>query len=92
MKQSQNSEDQSQSSRQDNLGRATVNDREARIRERAHAIWERDGRPEGLANQHWERAASDLDREDAAIQREGIEDVKPGVRPKGDADFARDKG
>jgi hypothetical protein len=69
-----------------------MEDREKRIRERAHALWEQDGRPEGLADQHWERAASDLDREDAAIQREEIQGAKPGVRPRGDADFVRDKG
>jgi len=56
-------------------------DREARIRRRAHEIWEQEGRPEGLANQHWERAAQDLDREDAAIQREGIAGEKPGTKP-----------
>jgi hypothetical protein len=66
-------------------------DREARIRRRAHELWEAEGRPEGQADRHWRRAAEDLDREDAAIQREGIVSEKPGVRPKGDADFARDK-
>ena len=66
-------------------------DRTARIRKRAHEIWEAEGRPEGQADRHWSRAAEDLDREDADIQREGIAGEKPGVRPKGDADFARDK-
>ena len=55
-------------------------DREARIRRRAHEIWEQEGQPEGLAAQHWERAAQDLDREDAAIHREGIASEKPGVK------------
>ena len=31
-------------------------DPEARIRERAHALWEEEGRPEGRAEEHWERA------------------------------------
>jgi hypothetical protein len=66
-------------------------DRDARIRRRAHEMWEAEGRPEGQADHHWSRAAEDLDREDAAIQREGVAGEKPGVRPKGDADFARDK-
>jgi hypothetical protein len=66
-------------------------DRTARIRKRAHEIWEAEGRPEGEAERHWTRAADDLDREDAAMQREGIAGEKPGVRPKGDTDFARDK-
>jgi hypothetical protein len=74
-----------------NLGRGTPGDREDRIRQRAHEIWEAEGRPEGQADHHWSRAADDLDREDAAIQREGIAGEGPGARPKGDADFVRDK-
>lgn len=35
-------------------------DREARIRERAQAIWEEEGRPEGRDREHWERAAAEL--------------------------------
>ena len=66
-------------------------DRDARIRRRAHELWEAEGRPEDQADRHWSRAADDLDREDAAIQREGVAGEKPGVRPKGDADFVRDK-
>ena len=46
-------------------------DRDARIRRRAHDLWEAEGRPEDQADRHWSRAAEDLDREDAAIQREG---------------------
>jgi hypothetical protein len=36
-------------------------DREARIRERAHAIWEEEGRPAGKETEHWERAANEVD-------------------------------
>ncbi|MDP9132414.1 MAG: DUF2934 domain-containing protein [Nitrospirota bacterium] len=36
-------------------------DREARIRERAHAIWEEEGRPVGKEREHWERAAKEVD-------------------------------
>ena len=74
-----------------NLGRGTPGDREDRIRQRAHEMWEAEGRPEGQADRHWSRAAEDLDREDAATQREGNAGENPGVRPKGDADFVRDK-
>jgi hypothetical protein len=74
-----------------NLGRGAPSDREDRIRQRAHELWEAEGRPEGQADRHWSRAAEDLDREDAAIQREGMAGEKPGVRPKGDADFVREK-
>ena len=35
--------------------------REERIRRRAYDIWEREGRPEGRASEHWYRAAGELD-------------------------------
>ena len=31
-----------------------------RIRERAHAIWEQQGRPEGLAETHWYQASAEV--------------------------------
>jgi hypothetical protein len=54
-----------------NLGRCTPGDREERIRQRAHEIWQSAGRPEGQADRHWSRAAEDLDREkDAELIRD----------------------
>jgi len=41
-------------------------DREARIRQRAHELWEGEGRPEGRSDEHWERATAEVDREIAA--------------------------
>jgi Protein of unknown function (DUF2934) len=40
-------------------------DREARIRARAHELWEKEGRPEGEEKRHWEHAAREIEREDA---------------------------
>ena len=54
-----------------NLGRGTPGDREDRIRQRAHELWEQEGRPDGRAQQHWEHAAQDLDRKDSEIQQDG---------------------
>jgi len=34
--------------------------REQRVRERAHAIWEREGRPEGREKRHWAEAEAEL--------------------------------
>ena len=65
-----------------NLGRGAPFDREERIRQRAYEIWEKEGQPEGHAQRHWERAAQDLDQEDAEIRREGIAGEKPGAKPK----------
>ncbi|MBP7003194.1 DUF2934 domain-containing protein [Amaricoccus sp.] len=37
-----------------------VEDVETRIRERAHGIWESEGRPEGRAEAHWLAAAAEI--------------------------------
>lgn len=55
-------------------------DREDRIRERAHRIWEEEGRPLGRHEQHWHRACNEIDTETRhAGARSGISDV-PGAR------------
>lgn len=38
-----------------------------RIRERALALWEREGRPEGRHLAHWEQAAREIAEEDTAL-------------------------
>lgn len=38
-----------------------------RIRARAHALWEREGRPQGRHLAHWEQAAREIAEEDAAL-------------------------
>ncbi|MBY5518260.1 DUF2934 domain-containing protein [Rhizobium leguminosarum] len=40
-------------------------DRENRIRERAHQIWEREGGGEGNQDRHWEQASREIDAENA---------------------------
>ncbi|OHV88652.1 DUF2934 domain-containing protein [Mesorhizobium sp. ORS 3428] len=45
-------------------------DRQERIRRRAHEIWEQAGRPEGAHLQHWDQAAAEIDAE-----------KKPKVKP-----------
>ena len=37
---------------------------EERIRERAKAIWEREGKPDGRADAHWEMAQEEIAIED----------------------------
>ncbi len=46
-------------------------DRDDRIRRRAHEIWERDGRPHGKHAEHWERAAREVDAEAAVTKQAG---------------------
>jgi hypothetical protein len=41
---------------------------ERRIRDRAHQIWEREGRPQGRDHEHWEQARRELDQYDEAVE------------------------
>lgn len=49
-----------------------VNDRNDRIRERAHAIWEREGRPHGRQEEHWRQASQEIG--DELFQQQGSTD------------------
>jgi Protein of unknown function (DUF2934) len=40
-----------------------VEPEEARVRERAYFLWEREGRPNGRADEHWRRAAAEVGAE-----------------------------
>jgi Protein of unknown function (DUF2934) len=40
---------------------------EQKVRDRAHAIWEAEGRPEGRHLEHWQQALSEFEREKAAV-------------------------
>lgn len=43
-----------------------MSDTDHRIRERAHAIWEAQGHPEGKADEHWRQAAEEISALDTA--------------------------
>jgi hypothetical protein len=45
-----------------------MHDSEQRIRERAYAIWEQEGRPGGREHVHWERARLVVEMEAGAIE------------------------
>ncbi|GLK74508.1 DUF2934 domain-containing protein [Ancylobacter dichloromethanicus] len=49
-----------------------MDQREDRIRERAHRLWEDEGRPEGRADAHWFRA-----EEMAAVENDSAENFEP---------------
>ena len=51
-----------------------LENREHAVRERAYAIWERDGRPEGKKLDHWLQA-------EAEIRTEPVISSMPGPRP-----------
>ena len=50
-------------------------ERERRVRERAYAIWEHEGRPEGQAERHWhmaEHAIEELDSGKISVDAAGV--------------------
>jgi hypothetical protein len=51
-------------------------DREQRIQERAYAIWEAEGRPEGRERDHWQQAEHEL----AALTSRAV-DPSPAPSP-----------
>ncbi|MDX8483202.1 DUF2934 domain-containing protein [Mesorhizobium sp. VK24D] len=50
-----------------------TDDRQERIRRRAHEIWEQAGRPEGAHMQHWDQATAEID---------GVKTPKAKAAPK----------
>jgi hypothetical protein len=54
-------------------------ERQRRVRERAYALWEREGRPEGQAERNWLEAEVEL-RDEQDHQRHGRAGNPPGHR------------
>ncbi len=55
-----------------------------RVRERAYAMWEEAGRPEGRAEEFWERARQELgDTQTAAAEETEEQDADEDVRDAG---------
>jgi hypothetical protein len=53
-------------------------DREQRIRERAHAIWEQEGRPHGRQEDHWRQASQEVGDELFEQPGAGENQERPG--------------
>lgn len=69
-----------------NRTRAPTPDEDRMLRERAYYIWEREGRPEGRAREHWLRAVADeapADHHDADFlsEQEAIVEGRPADLP-----------
>lgn len=65
-----------------------MNDHDKRIRQRAHEIWEEEGRPEGREYSHWLRARADV-RDEASSEPEraskadiALNTLPPGTVPE----------
>ena len=71
-------------------------DREERIRQRAHEIWEREGRPKGREQEHWNQAVQEIESESSEAERGpiapdpavGISSDPAGNRPGGKSSSA----
>jgi hypothetical protein len=59
--------------------------RDERIRERAHQIWEREGREEGSHDAHWQRAERELDEEEREGGTESSQDEPRQMTGEGPA-------
>jgi Protein of unknown function (DUF2934) len=46
-------------------------ERVERIKQRAHELWEQEGRPEGRHSEHWEQATREIEAEEAGGQQGG---------------------
>lgn len=64
-------------------------DREHRIRERAHALWEQEGRPEGRHEDHWHQASREVGDDEGPGRRPATDGRSPSItdapEPVGDS-------
>ena len=58
------------------LGWAMSEHREQAIRERAYALWEQDGRPEGRSVAHWSQAEAEIGSEQPLVALDNTKRVK----------------
>ena len=56
---------------------------ETEIRDRAYALWEQDGAPEGREQEFWHRAERELSEEAGLDMSEEAADIKQPVPPAG---------
>lgn len=55
-------------------------DKRSKFEIRAYEIWEREGRPDGKATEHWEQAVAEIAREEA--EAKAAKSKKPSNRKK----------
>jgi hypothetical protein len=71
----------------------SAGDLQQRIRERAQAIWEREGRPEGRHDEHWRQAENEINAESdaASVERKGRKTSAKKVQPPNEETIAAAK-
>lgn len=57
-------------------------DRQGKIEQRAHEIWQREGCPEGRADEHWRLATAEIEAEEAAAASRASAAPKPDPHPE----------
>lgn len=57
-------------------------DREQRIQERAYAIWEAEGRPEGREREHWQQAQHEVTASQASPAADSSPTASPVKKPR----------
>jgi hypothetical protein len=55
-----------------------MNDKEEAVQMRAYQLWEKDGRPEGQAFEHWLQAERELDADWLALEQDHHDGRLPG--------------
>jgi hypothetical protein len=56
----------------------TIDDR---VRDRAYALWEKDGRPDGRSDEYWRQAKSEVEAEEAEPGNEDPNDATEKHQP-----------
>ena len=64
-------------------------DHQERIKQRAHEIWESEGRPEGRDADHWSQAEQELNSQTGKGDQTGGGDQSSGVQPGGGQEGGR---
>jgi len=58
----------------------SISDKLDRIRQRAHAIWESLGRPDGQDREHWDQATREIDAADAVAKKKPAAKAAPKAK------------
>ncbi|ESW80867.1 hypothetical protein X773_15355 [Mesorhizobium sp. LSJC285A00] len=73
-----------------------TDDKQDRIRQRAHEIWEKAGRPEGAHQEHWEQATAEVDgavaKPKKAAKKADAKPAKAAAKPKAAKPAAANSG
>lgn len=64
-------------------------ERDNKIRQRAHQLWEDEGRPEGRHAEHWDQASSEIGDDDTPPAPRLQEDPPEGDRDTIESELAR---